>query len=165
MEEQLLKTEVQSAKTQSNVVGLARSLFRKVIGLINSSADKTKDKEYLDWDLFSQMAYMASISSSGLSRGRIFQSAAKLPYSSSSYFRDVNFLVQKLSYDYPEACRVVGENTKEPEPRAILLRMAGALSSGEPERVFLAREAYVQGETYGNSYERTLQTLKTWTDA
>jgi len=77
----------------------------------------------------------------------------------------VNFLVHALSYDYPEALRVVGEKTQEPEVRTLLLRMAGTLSAGEPEGVFLAREAYARGETWGNSYERDVQTLKTWTDA
>ena len=165
MEKQLVETEKQLATSQTGLPGLTRSLAGKLSELIEGSKDKTKDKEYLDVDLFSQMAYMAAISSSGLARGQIFTSAAKLPYSSSQYFKEINFLVQKLNYDYPEACRVVGEKTKEPEPRAILLRMAGAFSTGEPERIFLSREAFVQGEVYGNAYDRSLQTLKTWTDA
>jgi flagellar protein FlaJ len=43
--------------------------------------------------------------------------------------------------------------------------MAGTFVSGEPENIFLKREAAVQGETYSNAYERDLQTLKNWTDA
>jgi flagellar protein FlaJ len=165
MEKQLVKTEKQLDRSRTGPTGLVGSLVGKLTGLTQGSADKKKDKEYLDLDLFSQMTYMAAISSSGLARNRIFESAAHLPYSSSCYFKEVNFLVHKLNYDYPEACRIVGEKTQEPEPRAILLRLAGTLSSGEPEHVFLAREAFVQGETYGNSYERNLQSLKTWTDA
>jgi len=165
MEKQLVNAETQPTRRQAGLVGLASSLAGKLTGLLDSSKDKTKDKDYLDSDLYSQMTYMAAISSSGLARGRIFEAAAELPYSSSSYFKQVNFLVHKLNYDYPEACRIVGEKTEEPAPRAILLRMAGTLSMGEPEQAFLAREAFVQGETYGNAYERDLQSLKTWTDA
>jgi len=165
MEKQLVEMENQLSKRQGSLPGFVGSLVGKLTGLISSSSDKTKDKEYLDMDLFSQMTYMAAISSSGIKRSQIFQTAAELPYSSSSYFKEVNFLVHQLSYDYPEACRVVGERTKESAPRAILLRMAGTLSMGEPEQVFLAREAFVQGETYSNAYERNLQALKTWTDA
>ena len=165
MERQLVKTEKQIAKGQTGLIALAGSLVGKITGLVNKSVDKTQDKDYLSLDLFSQMTYMAAISSAGLARSQIFESAAQLPYSSSSYFKEVNFLVHKLNYDYPEACRVVGENTDDPDPRAILLRMAGTLSSGEPEHIFLAREAFVQGETYSNAYERDLQSLKSWNDA
>jgi len=165
MEKQLVNTQGQPVERQAGLSGLASSLVGKVTALIDSSKDKSKDKDYLDLDLFSQMTYMAGISSSGLARGRIFEAAAQLPYCSSAYFKEVNFLVHKLSYDYPEACRIVGEKTEEPVPRAILLRMAGALAVGEPENIFLQREAFVQGETYGNAYERDTQSLKSWTDA
>ena len=165
MERQLVTTEKQPLKNQKGLTHLASSLTETLKALLSSSTDKARDKEYLSLDLFSQMTYMASISSSGLARGQIFESAARLPYSSSHYFKEINFLVHKLNYDYPEACRVVGEKTEEPEPRAILLRMAGTLTSGEPEKIFLRREAFVQGETYGNTYERDLQSLQSWTDA
>jgi len=165
MAKQLVSTQGQPVERQAGLSGLASSLVGKVTALIDSSKDKSKDKDYLDLDLFSQMTYMAGISSSGLGRGRIFEAAAQLPYCSSSYFKEVNFLVHRLSYDYPEACRIVGEKTEEPVPRAILLRMAGALAVGEPENIFLQREAFVQGETYGNAYERDTQSLKSWTDA
>jgi len=165
MQKQLVNTGKRPATRSAGLPGLAGSLAGKLTAWINSSTDKSKDKEYLDMDLFSQITYMATISSSGLARDKIFAAASQLPYCSASYFKEVDFLVQRLNYDYPEACRVVAEKTEEPQPRAILLRMAGTLASGEPEHVFLAREAYVQGETWGNAYERNLQSLKTWTDA
>jgi flagellar protein FlaJ len=43
--------------------------------------------------------------------------------------------------------------------------MAGALSSGEDEAEFLRREAEIIGESYGNLYERDVETMKKWTDA
>ena len=165
MQKQLIKTEQGLTTSQTGILGQVRYFTEKITGIINSSKDKTKDKEYINADLFAQMTYMAAISSSGLDRALIFNAAAKLPYSSSTYFKDITSMVHKLSYDYPEACRIVGEKTMEADPRAILLRFAGTLASGESEQIFLSREAEVQGESYGNAYERDLQALKSWTDA
>jgi len=123
------------------------------------------NKDLLGVDLFCQLTHMSAIATSGLARDQIFEQAAQLPYTSSRYFRDVHFLAQKLNYDYAGACRMVGETTKEAEPRALLLRLSGALASGEAEAQFLAREAYVVGETYGNEYERKVESLRKWTDA
>ncbi|MGD9116287.1 MAG: hypothetical protein PVJ61_03800 [Dehalococcoidia bacterium] len=111
------------------------------------------------------MTYMSAVATSGLTRSQIFESAARLPYTSSRYFKDVHFLAQKLNYDYAQACRIVGDATKEPEPKALLLRLSGCVASGEPEANFLAREASVMGEVYGNGYERSVETLRKWTDA
>jgi Archaeal flagella assembly protein J len=108
---------------------------------------------------------MAGIATSGLSRSQIFEYASKLPYSSAGYFKKIHFLARKLNYDYAEACRIVGEETKEAEIKGFLLRFSGSLTSGEPEADFLAREAYVVGENYGDGYEREVELLRTWTDA
>jgi flagellar protein FlaJ len=43
--------------------------------------------------------------------------------------------------------------------------MGEALSSGEDEKKFLARESQMQGEAYRNEYEREVEALKRWTDA
>jgi len=123
------------------------------------------NRDLLSVDLFCQLTYMSAIATSGLTRSQIFESASHLPYTSSRYFRDVHFLAQKLNYDYAQACRLIGEETKEPEPKALLLRLSGCFASGEPEADFLAREAHVMGEVYGNEYERAVETLRKWTDA
>lgn len=161
----LATTEEQLRKSETGLISQVTALSQKILMTVEGSTDKTKDKEYLNSDLFAQMVYMAAISSSGLARRQIIDSAADLPYCSSVYFKDINSLVQKLNFNYPEACRMVGERTLEATPRSILLRMAGTFTSGESESIFLAREAVAQGETYGNEYERDLQSLKSWTDA
>jgi flagellar protein FlaJ len=120
--------------------------------------------DFLPVDLFCQLAYMSSLATSRLPRNLLFDYAAKLPYTSSRYFTEVNFMAKRLNYDYSEACRMVGERTKETEPKALLLRMSGSLSSGETESEFLQREAYVLGEKYGEDYERRVDALKRWTD-
>ena len=123
------------------------------------------NKELLGVDLFCHLAYLAAIASSNLPRHVLFQYAASLPFTSARYFKKINFLTQRLSYDYPEACRTVGNTTSEPEPKAVFLRMANSLASGEKESEFLAREANAMGHIYSDQYERSIETLKKWTDA
>ncbi|HEX77528.1 MAG TPA: archaellar assembly protein FlaJ [Dehalococcoidia bacterium] len=122
------------------------------------------DRELLGIDLFSQLSYMSAVATAGVLRSQVFEYASRLPYVSSRYLRDIHLLSQKLNYDYAEACRMVGEAAEEEEVRNLFLRLSGSLSSGEPERDFLAREAQAMGETYGNEYERRLESLKKWTD-
>lgn len=132
------------------------------------SKDSSKSKvssEYLAMDLYSQVAYMAGVAAAGLPRNKIFEHASRLPYCTSGYFRRVQFMARKLNYNYAEACRVVGEGTKEADPKALLLRMSGSLTSGESEAAFLEREALVMGEHYGDEYERKIESLRKWSDA
>lgn len=132
------------------------------------SASKKKEAintELLGVDLFCHLTYMAAISTSKLPRHIIFDYASKLPYISSRYIRDVTFLAHQLNYDYPEACRMIGQRAKEPEVRALLLRMSNSFASGEDEGEFLAREAAVAGEIYSEQYQRSVESLKKWTDA
>ncbi len=130
-----------------------------------SGKKRSINRDLLPVDLFYHLNYMAAISTSKLPRHVLFQYASVLPYTSSKYLKDIMFLTQQLNYDYPEACRTVGENAKEPEVKALFLRMANALSSGEDESEYLAREAYVVGETYGDIYSRSIESLRKWTDA
>jgi archaeal flagellar protein FlaJ len=123
------------------------------------------DMEFLEMDFFCQLSYMAAIATSGIDRGGLFTYAAKLPYISASYFKRVVFVAKAFNHDYAEACNIVGQATKEPMIKELLLRMSGALSSGEDMADFLERESQVFSETYGNSYERKLESLSRWTDA
>ncbi len=123
------------------------------------------DNESLEADFFCQLAYMAAIATSGISRRELFYHAAKLPYTSSRYFRRVDFVAKMFNHDYAQACRIVGEQTKEPPIKAFLLRFSGTLAAGEDIVGFLSRESAVLSEAYGNSYERKLELLKKWSDA
>jgi archaellum biogenesis protein FlaJ (TadC family) len=123
------------------------------------------DRKQLAFDLFTQISYMASLSTAKASRDVMFTKAAALNLSSSAYFVEINTLVKRLKYDYSEACRAVAERTKEPEAAALLLRMSGSLSSGEDEAEFLTREAAVMAELYGAQYEQDVESLRKWSDA
>ena len=117
------------------------------------------------FDLFYQMTYMSAMSSAGISRAKTFEIAAASPSTVSGYFKAINRLVKEFRYDYPDACRLVGDRAKTDEMRSFLLRLSDALRSGEPLPDFLGREAAVQGQNYANAYEREIETLKQWTDA
>jgi flagellar protein FlaJ len=132
----------------------------------SSSKKKTSfNSDLLNVDLFCHLTYMSALATSGLPRSLLFDYSTRLPLNSSKFLKEVHFMAKKLNYDYSEACRIVGGKTKETEVKALLLRMSGALASGEKEADFLAREAFVIGEKYGDDYERRVESLKRWTDA
>jgi flagellar protein FlaJ len=140
--------------------------------LKNKETDKKKkageanfDNQLADIDFFSQLAYMASISTSGITRSGLFFYSAKLPYIATKYFRRVDFVAKMFNHDYAQACRIVGEKTKISEIKALLLRLSNALASGEDVSAFLSREAHILSESYTSIYERKIDLLKKWADA
>jgi len=116
------------------------------------------------FDLFYQLTHMSATSAAGVSRDRVFRLARELDCPSAQYFRDIALLVENMRYNYPDACRMIGENVNSEKTKNFLLRLADALRSGEPLPPFLAREATVQGKNYTNEYERNLESLKKWND-
>jgi archaeal flagellar protein FlaJ len=117
------------------------------------------------FDLVTQLTYMSAIATAGISRAQLFEHTSKLGYSTSILFQRIHWAAQRLNYDYAQACEAVAETLADENMRSLLLRFASALSSGEGEAPFLAREMEVQLELYGKSYERDLETLQRWTDA
>lgn len=147
------------------------------MGLLNlvlkkTGKDKTRkpaeaavDNQLSDIDFYSQLAYMAAISTSGISRSGLFYYSAKLPYIATRYFRRVDFVAKMFNHDFAQACRIVGEKIKISDIKALLLRLSNALSSGEDVCAFLAREAYILSESYTSLYLRKIDLLKKWADA
>ena len=123
------------------------------------------NQRLLPMDLLSHLSYMSAIATAGVSREVIFREASQLPYVSSRYFNEIYTLCNRLNYDYANACRLVGETAEEGEVKSLLLRLSGSLAAGEPEKDFLNREASVQAESYGDQYERQLESTKKWTDS
>lgn len=116
------------------------------------------------FDFFHQLTYMAATAAAGISRNRAFQLARELPNPAAQYFRRIHELVENLRFNYPDACRHIGENVNSENVKNFLLRLSDSLRSGEPLAPYLAREAGIQGEDYLNEYERNLESLKKWTD-
>jgi flagellar protein FlaJ len=123
------------------------------------------DRKQLYTDLFTHISYMASLATAKASRDVMFSMAAKLNLTTTPYFVEINTLVNRLKYDYAEACRAIAERAAQPEVSALLLRMSGSLSSGEDEAEFLTREAAVMSELFEAQYERDVESLRKWTDA
>lgn len=123
------------------------------------------DLQKLHMDFFCQLTYMSVTASSGVSIAELFYHAARLPYVSARYFQRVNFVAQAFNHAYAEACRIVGESTKEADVKAFLLRLASTLQSGESIVNFMTREAQVASQVYSNHYERGLEVVKKWSDA
>ena len=148
---------------------LKKTVSSKLAKKLHSEKKKPVRKQSsgrnLQFDLFAQLSYMSSISSSGVSRSELFDYASRLPYSTSAYFRRIYLLATKLNIDYAEGCRLVAERTSVPEIKSHLLRLAGSLSSGEDESEFLMREAEHIANVYQNQYDRDVESLKKWADA
>ncbi len=125
---------------------------------------KAFSERITSFDLFYQLTHMSATSAAGISRDRVFLVARELPCPSARYFKDIHLLVDSMRYNYPDACRMVGQSVGGEETRNFLLRLSDALRSGEPLPPFLAREAAVQGENYSNEYERQLESLRKWND-
>lgn len=131
----------------------------------DSTKENSFDPQLLSMDFYSQLVYMSAIATSGIARDKLVYYAAKLPFVAARFFRKVDFVAKMFNHDYPQACRIVGEKTSEPEVKALLLRLSSALSSGEDVAGFFSRESQICGESYSNNYERRLALLKTWGDA
>jgi flagellar protein FlaJ len=127
--------------------------------------NKVSFKLVSPFEMFYQLTYMSAMSAAGISRAKLFEIAAESSSAAAEYFAAINTLVDEFRFDYPEACRRVGVKAKSDNMRSFLLRLSDALRSGEPLADFLAREAGVQGEDYQNHYERSLESLKQWSNA
>ena len=108
---------------------------------------------------------MSAVAAAGVTRDKIMSMAASVDTTTAHYFREIQQVSQSMSYPYAEACRIVGEKADNEDIRGFLLRFSSSLNTGESESDFLASEAAIQAEAYGNIYERALETLKKWTDA
>jgi flagellar protein FlaJ len=123
------------------------------------------DVQSLHLDLFCHLTYMAAIATSGISREGLFRYSSQLPIQTAHYFKKVSVVAKAFNHDYAESCRIVGDAVKEIDAKSFLLRLGGALSSGEDISIFLEKEAEVASEKYCDRYEGQLESLKKWTDA
>lgn len=141
----------------------SRKAEEKVLAEVKGTSQV--DKKQLQFDLFTHVSYMASLATAKASREVMFTRAAGLNLESSPFFAEINTLVNRLKYDYSEACRAVADRTDIEEVSSLLIRMSGSLASGEDEAEFLTREAAVLAERYQAEYEQKIESLRKWTDA
>ena len=131
----------------------------------NIDLDSMFSRDPLEVDLLTQLTHMSAVSTSGMSRAKLFEGTAGLSYSTSKYFRQVHLVAQRLNYDYSRACELVADRINDDHVSNLLLHFATALSAGEPEEEFLRRESGLLLETYGKEYGRNVEALQKWSDA
>ncbi len=125
-----------------------------------------REELLMDNDLLFMLTYMASLSTAQLSRDKIFEMVAeKGEYAPSKYFRKIRDLTQKWHYDYATACELIAEKVKHERLKKLLNRLSNAIAAGEPDREFLEREWKVFKTVRKDEFERSLESLRKWTDA
>lgn len=125
----------------------------------------TKIVERVNDDMLFLLTYMAAISTADIERDRIFDYAgSQKEYEASKYFRQIYVLASKWGYAYAKACKYISQKMTDVYLSKFFGRMSNILSSGEPEKNFLKQEKLTREEIYSNEYERSVETLKKWTD-
>ncbi len=146
-------------------------LFQRLTGKGSSKTGKAKplrlssDPAVISFDLVSNMTYMAAVASGGPPRDVILEWTIKQNYKTVPYFRQVYLLAKRAGFEYSRAFQMVARKAKAETMKTLLLRFAGAISSGYPEADFLREESKVQREQFINGYYRSLETLTKWGDA
>jgi flagellar protein FlaJ len=125
----------------------------------------SSDSAWLAADLTANLTYMSALASSQASRDKILDQSSRQAFTTAVYFRQVYLLSKKLGLEYSRAFQIVAKKAKAANVRALLLRFASSISSGESEESFLATQAKVEKEVYFGLYHRQLDTLQKWGDA
>ena len=94
----------------------------------------SSDSGAISFDLVSNLTYMAIMSSGGAERDVILEWTMRQPYVTVVYFRQVYLLSKRLGFEYSRAFRLVARRAKAMSMKNLLLRFAGAISSGVSDR-------------------------------
>ncbi|HUL62816.1 MAG TPA: archaellar assembly protein FlaJ [Methanocella sp.] len=120
----------------------------------------------IDIDLLYTVTYMNTIATGDIARDEIFRRVSERDdFVCSKYFKQVYILAKNWNYEYSQACAIVARRVANKRLKDLLMRLANAMSSGEPEAKFLDGEWITMMSIHKNEYERALESLKRWTDA
>ncbi len=125
----------------------------------------SSDNVVVGFDLLSNLTYMSVLSVGGLPRDRLLESCGSLKLKTAVFFEYIHVLATRVGVEYSEAFRLVADRARASRVQSLLLRFAAALGSGESEQEFIEEETRLEGERYGNEYERNVENLKKWSDA
>jgi len=128
-------------------------------------AKVSSDNAVISFDLLSNLTYMAALATGGPDRDTILEWAIRQEFKTGAFFRRVYLLTKRLGFEYTRSFRMVSAKAGAKSVKNLLLRFAGAISSGVSEADFLAEEARVERDLYINAYHRSLETLTKWGDA
>lgn len=124
-----------------------------------------QDPASVDFDLISQLTYMAAVSSSGASRDKVLALTVEQPFVTAAVFRRVFRLAKQLGFEYARAFQLVASEVSPDNVRSLLLRFSSSIGSGAAESDFLREETRVELERYSAQYERAAESLRKWSDA
>ena len=125
----------------------------------------SSDNIAVGFDLLSNLTYMSVLSIGGLPRDRLLDNTGKQGLQTGIFFEYIHTLATRVGMEYSEAFRLVAERARATSIQRLLLRFAAALGAGEAERDFIEEETRLEGQRYGNQYERSVENLRKWTDA
>lgn len=108
---------------------------------------------------------MSILAEGGLSRDQLFSRCAGQPIKTMVFFEYAYLLARYVGVRYAQAFQWVAEQARASSVKDLLLRFSAALTAGESEREFIPREAKAEGVKYTNEYSRSVESLRTWTDA
>jgi Archaeal flagella assembly protein J len=114
-------------------------------------------------DLLFMSTYMASITTSGVTRPEIFEcTAERKEYVPARYVEKVQNYVTRWSYSYVEALLIVADKIQNEMLQSMFNRYANSIESGVPDEDFLSKELGTIRSVYRNTYEQGLEMLKKW---
>ena len=125
----------------------------------------TADSTALGFDMFSLLTYISALASAGISRDSLLENTIRQDNQLVYYFRQVFLLAKRMGIEYSRAFTLVGRIAKATTVRSLLLRLAGAAASGEGEQETINEELEVEKEQFSSQYERSVESLRKWTDA
>lgn len=132
---------------------------------VDEAVEWFKEKTIFELDILFMLTYMAAIATSDITRAQIFEySSERKEYVISKYIRKIYLLAKNLNYEYSRACKIVSEKLKESMAKDLFGRFSNAISSGEPEKVFLKEELETMMTIFKNKYEKDVEALKKWMD-
>ena len=108
---------------------------------------------------------MLVLSIGGLQRDRVLESCGDLKLKTAVFFEYIYVLANRVGLEYSEAFRLVAGRAGASRVKSLLLRFAAALGSGESEQDFILEETRLEGDRYGNEYDRSVENLRKWSDA
>jgi len=149
------------AKAKGAQDGL-NALMSPVVTYLESYVESNR----IDMDIIYMVTYMNSIATANISRDEIFRKVSERDeFVCSKYMKQVYLLATNWNYEYSVACNIIGNRVANKRLKDLLLRLSNAMAAGEPEKKFLENEWATMMVIYKNEYERSLESLKKWTDA
>jgi flagellar protein FlaJ len=140
--------------------------FKSLFSPVTNYFEKYMESNRIDMDVLYMLTYMNSVATANISRDEIFKKVAeRKEFACSKYMEEVYVLAKYWNYDYSTACTHVSKKVSNPRLKELLLRLGNAMASGETEKKFLENEWNTMMIIYKNEYERSLESLKKWTDA